>query len=139
MYADDVLLTISFPYKDSSFTSILINDDLKLINDWSASIGLRLNTSKTSFPVTGSSTYLSRCDPLNISIDSVPIASCPVLRVLGLYIDPLLSFQYHVGVKCRAAFICLRKHFPLRHILSISQKLLLSCSLTISLFDYADT
>lgn len=100
--------------------------------------GLHLNPSKTSLMLVNSRHNLSRTNLLTIFLEFTPILPSTAQRILGLHVDPLWTFEHHVTVKCRAAYIRLRKLYPLRHILSISQKLLVSCSLVVSLFDYAD-
>jgi len=82
---------------------------------------------------------LSRIQSFHISLNSTPLISSSTACILGLHVDCSWSFQHHVTTKCRAAFTRLRLLYPLRHILSIQQKLHLSHALVLSLFDYADT
>lgn len=86
----------------------------------------------------GPPVLLSRLTSFDISINSARIERSTTLRILGLHVDSSWTFVHHVNVKCRAAYIRLRRLFPFCHILSRSQELLITQALVISLFDYAD-
>ena len=139
MYADDVVLLRSFRPTDAESAFSSVCEDLRRIADWSVQNGLHLNPSKSSSLIVGSSLSRSRLQDLDLFIQNSAIERLDVMRVLGVQFDSAWSFEHHVSVKCRAAYIRLRKLYPLRHVLSIPQKLLVTQTLVLSLFDYANT
>jgi len=138
MYADDVLALISFTIPEAQQAAKSLNNDLGLISDWSKANGLHLNPTKSSILVTGFPSLLSRLHSFDIHIQHTSLEPRPSIRILGLYVDSSWSFEHHVTMKCRLAYSRLKMLFPLRHILSVPQKLLVTQSLIVSLFDYAD-
>jgi len=138
MYADDVLVLKSFTLSEASHAAASLSDDLSTIAEWSIANGLHLNPSKSSLLIAGSSTLFSRLHFFDVHIQHTSLQPRPFIRILGLYVDSSWSFEHHIIAKCRLAYSRLKMLFPLRHILSLSQKLLVTQSLIISLFDYAD-
>jgi len=138
MYADDVLVFKSFTISEAQHAAKLMNNDLRLIADWSKANGLHLNPIKSSLLVTGFPNLLSRFHSFDIHIQHTSLELRPSIRILGLHINPSWSFEHHVTMKCRFAYSHLKMLFPLRHILSVPQKLFVTQSLIVSLFDYAN-
>ncbi|KYM96666.1 hypothetical protein ALC62_12662 [Cyphomyrmex costatus] len=139
MYADDVVLLYSFQLSSASTAAANINRDLHLIAEWASSNSLHLNPSKSSLLIAGSPFHLSHLPSFNIFINQSQIPQSSSIKILGVHFDSSWSFDQHVLVKSRAAFLRLRLLYPFRHILSTSQKLLISQLLVISLFDYSNS
>ena len=138
MYADDVILLKSFKVSNILAVSTYLNEDLQLIAEWSTSNALHLNPSKSSYLIVGSSPSVSRLQSFDLFLHDTPVGRQDNIKILGLHIDSSWSFQQHISVKCRAAYARLRLLYPLRHVLSVSQKLHVTQTLVLSLFDYAD-
>lgn len=138
MYADDILVVKSFKLSDTSIISSILYNDFQIILKWSISNGLHLNFSKSFYIIVGSQSFLSRIHSLDIFLDSTPITSPSTIKILGLHVDPLWSFEHHVIVKCRTAFAKLHILYPLRCVLYLKNFLSPSSFIPNS-FDYADT
>ena len=86
MYADDVILLKSFHPFDTLATYSALNTVLKSIAEWSINNALHLNPTKSSF--IGSSTLLSRIQPFDISLNSIPIPrSSFSIKILGVHVN----------------------------------------------------
>jgi len=138
MYADDVMAFRSFAISEAQHAAESLNNDLNLIAEWSLANGLHLNPKKSSLLVTGSLSLLSRLHSFDIHIQQSSLEPRCSVKVLGVHVDTSWTFEHHVIAKCRLAYSRLKMLFGLRHILSVSQKLLLTQSLILSLFDYAN-
>jgi len=138
MYADDVLVLSSFTVSEAQHAAEALNNDLRQITDWSGANGLHLNPAKSSLLLTGFPSLLSRLHSFDIQIQHTSLEPRPSIRILGLHVDQSWSFEHHVTMKCRLAYSRLKMLYPLRHILTVPQKLLVTQSLIIFLFDYAD-
>ena len=95
MYADDTHIT----YADVDVNSKQLNldHDLDNLNKWLISNKLTLNTAKTEFMLTGSRQKLSTLsNPLELSIDNIPIEQVSSVKSLGIFIDENLRWQTHV-------------------------------------------
>ena len=89
MYADDTHIT----YADVDVNSIQLNLNHKLDNlkEWLISNTLTLNTAKTEFMLIGSRQKLSTLlNPLELSIDNVPIEHISSVKSLGIFINEKL-------------------------------------------------
>ena len=130
IYADDIVIVNLFSCSNT-FSLTRIND-LEIITRWFISNGLHLNLSKFSSLMVGFSSCLTRLHSFNI-INSNPINILLYIKILGIHFDPSWSLKHHVSIKYRA-YVILRMLYLLRHILSLSQKLLVSQLLVIYLF-----
>ena len=95
MYADDTHIT----YAGVDVNSIQLNlsHDLDNLNKWLISNKLTLNTSKTEFMLIGSRQKLSTLsNPLELSINNVPIEHVSSVKSLGIFIDENLRWQTHI-------------------------------------------
>ena len=51
----------------------------------------------------GSRNQLDKCESKEIPVRSDLIPRSPVIKYLGAWIDELLTFQYHINMKCKTA------------------------------------
>jgi len=72
--ANDVLVK-SFTPSDAASVSAILNHDLQLIANWSASCGLLLNPTKSLSLLVGSSVLLSRTRSFTVSFNSIPLVT----------------------------------------------------------------
>lgn len=133
IYADDIVIVNLFSCSNTS--SLTRINDFEIITRWFISNGFHLNLSKFSSLMVGFSSSLTRLYSFNI-INSNPINILSYMRILGIHFDSSWSLKHHVSVKYRAAYVILRMLYPFRHILSLSQKILVSQLLVIYLFIY---
>ena len=74
-----------------------LNHDLDNLNKWLISNKLTLNTSKTEFMLIRSRQKLSTlANPLELSINNVPIEHVSSVKSLGIFIDENLRWQTHI-------------------------------------------
>ena len=95
MRADDTHIT----HADVDVNSIQLNlnHDLDNLNKLLISNKLTLNTAKTEFMLTGSRQKLSiLSNPLELSIDNVPIKQVSSVKSLGIFVDGNLQWQTHI-------------------------------------------
>ena len=138
MYADDVIFLSFLHPSDALSASSSLNNDLAIVANWASSNGLCLNPSKSSLLIAGSPALLSRLHAFDIFLDLSSILHSSSIKLLGVHFDSSWSFKPHVTAKRRTFFSRLRLLYPFRHILSSSQKLVVSQSMIVSLFDYVN-
>ena len=95
MYADDTHIT--YAGVDVNSIQLTLSHDLDNLNKWLISNKLTLNTSKTEFMLIGSRQKLSTLsNPLELSINNVPIEHVSSVKSLGIFIDENLRWQTHI-------------------------------------------
>ena len=95
MYADDTHIT--YAGVDVNSIQLNLNHDLDNLNKWLISNKLTLNTAKTEFMLIGSRQKLSTLsNPLELSINNVPIEHVSSVKSLGVFIDENLRWQTHI-------------------------------------------
>ena len=96
MYADDTHITCASI--DVNLIQSNLNHDLDNLNKWLISNKLTLNNAKTEFMLNGSRQKLSTLsNPLELSIDNVPMEHVSSVKSLGIFIDKL-SKQVASGI-----------------------------------------
>ena len=95
---------------------------------------------KTEFIIFGSSSkMLTKCITTDIDISSTRVKKENVIRYLGMWMDGVLSFKYHVKMKCKSAMfnlVCIKR---LRPSLTVEAANILVMGLVISHLDYANS
>ena len=115
-YADDFVIYLSEPFKDTNDIIRKVNADLTNISRWSSDNGLVINVQKTQAMWLVTRTFMTKQSALNLppillSGNVVPINDS--LKVLGVTLDRTLSWRPQCNVtasKCFAALARLRKH-----------------------------
>lgn len=138
LFADDIQLFLSFPPCDVLQASILINEDLASIHDWTLRNSLSLNPSKCQGILMGSKHFCQLISEIDVSIAGVRIPCSDSLRNLGVIFDREVTFTNHVSQLCRRAYYSLKQLLPFKYLLDSQTKLLLCESLVLSLLDYGD-
>ena len=64
---------------------------------------LKMNDSKTEFIMFGSNKMLTKCITADMNINGTGVKKQNVIRYLGVWMDEVLSFKYHVKMKCKSA------------------------------------
>ena len=141
-FADDHAYKKSFVAK-SQVDEINMMGDLencaKRIKNWMDGNRLKMNNSKTEFIMFGSSKMLTKCITTDININGTRVKKQNVIRYLGVWMDEVLSFKYHVKMKCKSAMfnlVCIKR---LRPSLTVEAANILVMGLVISHLDYANS
>ena len=111
----------------------------KRIKNWMDGNRLKMNDSKTEFIMFSSSKMLTKCITADININGTRVKKQNVIRYLGVWMDEVLSFKYHVKMKCKSAMfnlVCIKR---LRPSLTVEAANILVMELVISHLDYANS
>uniref|UniRef100_A0A3B1IDG0 Reverse transcriptase domain-containing protein n=1 Tax=Astyanax mexicanus TaxID=7994 RepID=A0A3B1IDG0_ASTMX len=112
-YADDIQLYITTktisPAILSTLTCCLMD-----IKDWMNHNFLKLNSNKTEIIIFGPKSSLSTCQNFTLCIDGHSVTPSPLVRNLGIYLDPTLSFKSHINHIVKTSFFHLRNIARLR-------------------------
>ena len=118
-FADDTQLYISTKPSTQLPPGPLINC-LQELKTWMTSNLLKLNSNKTELMVVAPRSLLRKVGDLLLEVDGCSITPSPVVRNLGVILDPTLSFQSHINNVTRSAFYHLKNIARLRPSLSDS-------------------
>jgi hypothetical protein len=140
IYADDVIVYISFDESDIIASFAKLQMGLDAIERWMVDNRLLLNSSKTRLHLLRRSGSLPPCCP-SLSLQNVilTLVEAEELCWLGVNIDTSLSFASFVVSKCQSAYSQLRMIRYLRKSLDMSTTLLLVNSLVVSRLLYCDS
>ena len=135
LFADDTNLT----YADNDLNKItsVLNDDLKILQNWLNMNKLSLNVMKTKYMFVASRQRLSNIpEQLDISISGIEIKRVKSFKCLGLELDEGLTWESHVSAiisKVSKVIGVLRR---LKSLLPLSALVLIYNSLIQPHFDY---
>ena len=111
-YADDTQLldhSLSDP-QNLVELKLRIENSLESLQLWFRSNSLKMNPAKTDFAIIGTRLALKNTKDLHISIAGVVTKPSSSIRLLGVTIDPCMSWGIHIGQivkKCNALFFCI--------------------------------
>ena len=111
----------------------------KRIKKWMDGNRLKINNSKTEFIMFGSSKMLTKCITTDININGTRVKKDNVIKYLGVWMDDVLSFKYHVKMKCKSAMfnlVCIKR---LRPSLTVEASNILVMGLVILHLDYVNS
>ena len=111
----------------------------KRIKIWMDGNRLKMNDSKTEFIMFTSSNMLTKCTTTDIKINGTRVKKQNVIRYLGVWMDDVLSFKYHVKMKCKSAMFSLVHIKRLRSSLTVEAANILVMGLVISHLDCANS
>ena len=111
----------------------------KRIKNWVDGNRLKMNDSKTEFIMFCSSKMLSKCITTDININGTKVKKDNVIRYLGVWMYDVLSFKYHVKMKCKSPMFNLVHIKRLRPSLTVETANILVMGLVISHIDYANS
>ena len=95
-YVDDTKLFVSFNLHDSQRIVQKMNEDLLQVRNWCFGNRLLLNPDKTKFIVFGSRQMTSKHHELHLSLLGNEISPVQSARVLGVILDPNLTFDNYI-------------------------------------------
>lgn len=139
LYADDFCIYIHGSFADIPDIIRRINEDLVNIMNWARSNLLIINVEKTGAMWFGSTQYMSKLSSLatpDILLNGTVIRVADSLKILGVTLDPTLTFRTECGIisrKCSAALYRLRR---CSESLTSNCKLTLFRALILPYFDY---
>ena len=119
IYADDTHLLDRAKPEPQNLTALKarIENTLCIMQNWYRSNSLKMNPQKTEFMMIGSRQNIKKTEGFHLVIDNVPVPPSGSLRMLGVVLDPILSWEKHIShvvQKCNALLISLyrfRHHF----------------------------
>ena len=138
-YADDTqLLDSAAPTNMNPLTQNMENC-IASVKEWMDSNKLKLNGDKTELLVSGTKHFLSTLEqPPSLSIDNTIIQPAPIVKNLGVFLDPILSLKEHISFKCKTANYNIRNIAFIRHCLTFSAAVQLVSTLVLSHLDYCN-
>ena len=119
IYADDIHLLDRAKPEPQNLIALKarLENTLSIMQNWYRSNSLKMNPQKTEFIMIGSRQNIQKTEDFNIVIDDVSVTPSGSLRMLGVVLDPVLSWEKHVGhvvQKCNClliSFYRFRHHF----------------------------
>lgn len=136
-YADDTQIYHSFLLKDMQDAAAAINEDLRIVSEYSKAHGLVLNAGKTQMLIFGKQREVL-LDNLNIKIDNQYVNSSDSARNLGVIMDCQLRFDKHVSYLLQKGYGKLKILYLHKDYLPRDIKLKLCDTLILSALSYAD-
>ncbi len=118
-YADDTQLYITTKTVTPAILSTL-TDCLTDIKAWMNHNFLKLNSNKTEIIIFGPKSILPTSHDFSLCIDGHSVTPSPLVRNLGILMDPALTFKSHINHVIKSSFFHLRNIARLRPTLSSS-------------------
>jgi hypothetical protein len=139
LYADDIQLYISCPINELPLALTRLHNCIKAVIQWLQSSLLTVNQSKFQFMILGSPAIIKKVPRSDLTVDGVKIPANTVVRDLGIWLDPSLTFTNHVSKVRSKSFMALRIVNRLRKHLNKSLYHMLLHSLVISNIDFGSS
>lgn len=142
MYADDTQVYMSCNTHFVNSTICKINDNLKLIEDWSAENGLILNPNKSMAICVGSKTNCAKSiqnQTVDLKICETVIEVKEKVKNLGVIIDQNLSFEQHVNKIISVCYYKLKSLYKFKNLLPSDTKWKIVNSLVLSHLNYCSS
>uniref|UniRef100_A0A8C5AU51 Reverse transcriptase domain-containing protein n=1 Tax=Gadus morhua TaxID=8049 RepID=A0A8C5AU51_GADMO len=137
-YADDTQLFITTKTITPANLSTLTNC-LSDIKTWMNHNFLKLNSNKTEIIIFGPKSTLPTSQNYSLCIDGHSVTPSALVRNLGIYMDPALSFKSHINHVTKISFFHLRNIARLRPNLSFSAAETLIHAFITSRLDYCNS
>ncbi|XP_072556731.1 uncharacterized protein [Paramormyrops kingsleyae] len=137
-YADDIQLYISTTSINPSIHSTL-SHCLTDIKNWMNHNFLKLNSDKTDFIIIGPHNITKSSLHSTVHFDNTILSPSPLIRNLGVLLDPTLSFEPHVKHITRTTFFHLKNIARLRPSLTFSAAETLIHAFITSRIDYCNS
>ena len=138
-YADDLQLYTSISTSTTSNGLSVLTECVNAVTRWHLENGLLLNPTKTEALVTGSRHQLSKFDrSTGISVDGSVVQFNKSIRVLGVTVDELLSFDDHVSAVVQSCNYHIRSLRHIRRLIDRDTANTLACAIVNSRLDYCN-
>lgn len=139
MYADDCQLLYTYSKNDVDEAFEIVNKDLKSVEEWSMSQGLKLNVNKCSVlhvapPDLQNALKIGAYGKISLSGHALEI--CSQVKTLGVILDDNLTLSQHVSYACQKALGRLRGLYRLRYLLPEDARVQIVKSLVLSAIEY---
>ena len=126
-YADDTQLLDSSPPDSDSLLQLKIRlqKTLTSVHNWFKTNSLKMNASKTDFILLGTKSTLRKANKFTFSFCNNSFESSNTIRMLGVTVDQLLSWDQHISVVVRRCYCILlslnrfRRHFSTEALITI--------------------
>ena len=102
MYADDTQLYICFNTQDTACAIAKLEMSMDEIEKRMVVNKLQLNSEKTDFVITGSTSLLKKLNISTIKVGDSTVSTSPYVKNLGVMFDSHLSMEQQVSALCRS-------------------------------------
>jgi exonuclease III len=138
-YADDTQLYISCKPEDVLTAKIKLEACLKDIVNWLLHNNLALNANKSELLVFGTKQQLGKLKELpKIQVNGVTLTASQSAKDLGVWLDPSLTYDKHIGMICKSCYFYIRKLSHIRRYLSQKSSAAIAAALVASRLDYCN-
>ena len=116
-YADDTLHVDSAIPDGPGLTELRTRLELTLreLHAWFSSNSLKMNSTKTDFMIVGSRQNLKKVQNFSFNIDDTSIQPSKAVKIIGVIVDPLLSWEAHISHVIRKCNKILFSLYRFRH------------------------
>jgi hypothetical protein len=136
LFADDTQLFIAGKPNQLPKLICKLEQDLQNVVKWMNENGMKLNVTKTQFIVLGNGHNLTKIGQIQINIEGTTINSQDTFKSLGLTVDSRLTWVDHINKLSRNLHLSARSLYPLRHLLTDNQFILVFNAGVISKCNY---
>ena len=112
---------------------------LDKIIEWMNMNHLKINPTKTELMYIASRWQIRKCGENSIRVGADRVGRTERVKLLGVWLDEHLSFEYHIMQKCKNAMLSIYKIRNLRRYLSLEACQVLIHSLVFSHLDYCNS
>ena len=95
-----------------------VEENIRILQVWFSSNGLKMNTEKTCFTIFGSPNSVSKSSDFILHVDGVDIRPQKHIKILGVLFDQTLSWEAHISSLVRRLNTILISLYKIRHFLS---------------------
>ena len=119
-YADDTQILDSAPsnHDDLLLLQSRAEENIRLLQHWFSLNSLKMNTNKTSLMLLGTRNSLAKTTDFALNVNDVSIRPEKKVKILGVFLDPTLTWETHVAHIVRRTNAILVSLYKIRHHLS---------------------
>ena len=119
-YADDTQILDSAPsnLRDLQVLKSRAEENIKCLQHWFSLNSLKMNADKTCFTLLGTQNSIDKAVDFVLRVNNVDIRPAKHIKVLGVLLDPTLSWEPHISSVVRRTNAILVSLFKIRHHLS---------------------
>ena len=119
-YADDTQILDSAPssLRDLQVLKSRAEENIKCLQHWFSLNSLKMNAEKTCFTLLGTQNSIDKAAGFALCVNNVDIRPAKHVKVLGVLLDPTLSWEPHISSIVRRTNAILVSLFKIRHHLS---------------------
>ena len=136
LYADDTVIFVSD--NDPETAARLLQPSLNKFALWCSSNKLSLNVKKTKLMTFGTRQRVKKAKEVKVSINAKPLQLVPTYKYLGIVLDSVLSYNYHVNSVIATILYIINLLSKIRLYLTDAVEVRIFKSMILPYFDYGD-